>query len=250
MLSTLVPPPPMFTLPMSTLPVSDASAEVSPLGTDLPAAPAAPLRLALVEDDGTIRRLLQQYLCRQPEFDCVAVADSMETLWAELDLNLPPDLLLLDLNLPGQSGLEALPHLLRRWPDLGILVQTTNDSADTIYQALRLGARGFVVKSATPLPAYRQALLDVAAGGAVMSPSVARKMLTHFTPVPSREPALLSDRERQVLEALVDGLTEKQIAVRLDLQPSTVRTYVTRLYDKLRVANRGELLARAAQGSL
>ena len=222
----------------------------SSLGTAVAPPPTGPLRLALVEDDATVRELLHQYLGRCPEFECVAVADSMESLWRELALSLPPQLLLLDLNLPGQSGLDALPALLERFPTLGVLVQTTNDGADTIYQALRRGARGFVVKSATSLPAYRQALLDVAAGGAVMSPSVARKMLDFFTPVPSREETLLSERERQVLEGLVAGQTGKQVAAALGLSPTTVRTYVMRLYDKLRVANKAELLTRAAQGRL
>ena len=225
-------------------------ASAFPLGAAAPAAPIHPLRLALVEDDPTVRELLHQYLCRGPEFTCVAVADSMESLWAELDLCLPPQLLLLDLNLPGQSGLAALPQLLRRLPTLAVLVQTTADDADTIYQALRAGARGYVVKSATSLVAYRQALLDVAAGGTAMSPAVARKVLAHFAPAPSQNPTLLSEREQQVLTGLVDGLTEKQIAARLALGASTVRTYVSRLYDKLRVGNRGELLARAAKGHL
>lgn len=225
-------------------------ASTTPLGAAVPAPPTGPLRLALVEDDATVRQLLHQYLSRCPEFECVAVVGSMEALWQELALCLPPQLLLLDLSLPGQSGLEALPPLLERLPELCVLVQTSNDAADTIYQALRRGARGFVVKSATPLPAYRQALLDVAAGGAVMSPSVARKMLEYFTPVPSREEHLLSERERQVLEGLVAGQTEKQVAAALHLSPTTVRTYVVRLYEKLRVANKAELLARAAQGKL
>jgi DNA-binding NarL/FixJ family response regulator len=223
---------------------------ISPLGAAVPSPPSGPLRLAIVEDDATVRQLLHQYLCRGPEFECVAVVDSIEALRRELALSLPPQLLLLDLSLPGQSGLDALPALLEQFPALGVLVQTTNDAADVIYQALRRGARGFVVKSATPLPAYRQALLDVAAGGAVMSPSVARKMLEYFAPVPSREEHLLSERERQVLEGLVQGQTEKQVAAALGLSPATVRTYVVRLYEKLRVANKAELLARAAQGRL
>jgi len=235
-------PPPAMLLP----PPPAATA----LGAALPPPPAGPLRLALVEDDATVRQLLHRYLGACPEFDCIVVVDSIEALWQALDLSLPPQLLLLDLSLPGESGLDALPALLARFPQLQVLVQTTHDAADVIYQALRQGARGFVVKSATPLPAYRQALLDVAAGGAVMSPSVARKMLTYFTPVPSKEDYLLSERERQVLEGLVAGHTEKQVAEQLGLSPSTVRTYVVRLYDKLRVANKAQLLTRAAQGRL
>ncbi len=206
-----------------------------PLGEVLPPVPVGPLRLAIVEDDVVIRELLHRYLSACPEFDCVIVAGSIEAFRHELDLHQPPQLLLLDVGLPSESGLQALPALIAQLPDLWVLGQTTHDAADTIFQALRLGARGCVVKGGTPLPAYRQALLDVAAGGVVMSPSVARKMLAYFTPV-SLQTALLSERERQVLEGLVAGHTEQTIAAQLGLGPATVRTYVVRLYDKLRVA--------------
>lgn len=211
------------------MPASSAS---SPLDSALPPAPAGPLRLALVEDDATIRELLHRYLSACPEFDCFVAADSIATLRRELALSRPPQLLL-DLSLPGESSLAALPTLLAEFPGLRVLVQTAHDATDILFQALRLGARGFVVKSATPLPAYRQALLDVAAGGAVMSPSVARKMLEYFTAVNSQRVPRLSYRERQVLDNLVTGHTEKQVTEHLQLSSETVRTCVVRLYEKL-----------------
>ncbi len=220
------------------------------LGTDFATAPATPLRLAIVEDDDAVRRVLRQYLGGSGGFECIMAVASMEAFWKELDLSLPPELLLLDINLPGQSGLEALPTLVKRLPHTGILLQTLHDTPELIYQALQTGARGYVLKSATPLPAYRQALLDVAAGGTPLSPSVARQMLTYFTPRPSAQPDLLSARERQVLEALVEGLSEKQVAARLALSPTTVHTYVRRLYDKLQVKSRAELLGRSYKGAL
>jgi DNA-binding NarL/FixJ family response regulator len=122
--------------------------------------------------------------------------------------------------------------LLAEFPSLRVLVQTAHDAADILLQALRLGARGFVVQSATPLPAYRQALLDVAAGGAMMSPSVARKILEYFTHLGLLDGMLLSDRERQVLEGLVAGRTE---AEQLGIGAASVRTCVVRLCEKLQV---------------
>ncbi|MGI4874532.1 MAG: LuxR C-terminal-related transcriptional regulator [Janthinobacterium lividum] len=219
-------------------------------GARVPATPAVPLRVALLEDDATVRQLLLQYLAQCPEFVCVAVAGTVAELWQELDVCLPPQLLLLDLDVPGQSGLAALPQLLARYPELHVVVQTNHDTPDVVYHALRCGARGFLVKCATPLTAYRQALLDVYAGGAYTSASVTRQLLQHFPPTPSRDKDLLSERERQVLASLLDGHTEKQMAHQLGLSPTTVRTYVERLYDKLKVANKGQLLARAAQGQL
>jgi DNA-binding NarL/FixJ family response regulator len=212
---------------------------------------SAPLRFAIIEDDHRVRELLREYLSYQPEFECVIVADSAETFLAELELSLPPRLILLDLSLPGQSGLQLLPQLRQRLPEADIIVQTMHDDDDRIGQALRAGATGYLIKSATSLQQYKQALLDVAAGGAVFTPLVARRALAHIAaPQPSQQPNLLSAREKEVLAALLDGLSEKQAAARLDLSPFTVQTYVRRLYEKLNVHSRAELLSRAARGEL
>ncbi|MGI4875829.1 MAG: LuxR C-terminal-related transcriptional regulator [Janthinobacterium lividum] len=220
------------------------------LGADAPPPLAYPLRLAIVEDDPTVRALLHDYLCDCPEFRCTSTVGSVEDLWRELALALPPQLLLLDLSLPGQSGLDALPRLLESLPELRVLVQTMHDSADTVFQALRAGAAGYVVKSATPLPAYRQALLEVARGGIAISPAIAGKVLAYFTPSVTQQPDLLSEREREVLVGLVDGLSEKQVAARLDITYSTVHIHVRRIYKKLQVNSRAELMSRYAKGQM
>ncbi|WP_051718409.1 response regulator transcription factor [Hymenobacter sp. IS2118] len=212
--------------------------------------PSYPIQLAIVEDDARVRSLLQEYLGHQPEFNCTIVVDSVEALWAELDLSLPPRVLLLDVSLPGQTGIEALPELRKALPGTDIILQTMHDDPERIFQALRAGATGYVIKNATSLSQYKQAIFDVLAGGAALSPSVARKALRHFQPAPSQQPELLSPRETEVLQALTEGLSEKQVAARLNLSPDTVHTYVKRLYDKLKVRSRGELLSRAAKGDL
>jgi DNA-binding NarL/FixJ family response regulator len=209
-----------------------------------------PVALAIVEDDARVRSLLSEYLCYQPEFSCPIVVGSVEELWQELELSLAPRVILLDVSLPGQSGLQALPELRKRLPGTDVILQTMHDDPERIYQALRAGATGYVIKNATSLPQYKQAILDVLAGGAALSPSVARKALLHFQPQPSQQPGLLSAREQEVLQALTEGLSEKQVAARLTLSPDTVHTYVKRLYEKLRVNSRSELLARAAKGDL
>jgi DNA-binding NarL/FixJ family response regulator len=209
-----------------------------------------PIRLALADDDPHLRTMLAEYLQSQPEFECVAVAASAEALLAELALSLPPQIVLLDLSMPGMGGLDLIPILHRRLPDVQIIVQTMHDDSERIHDALRAGATGYLIKVSTALSQYRQAILDVMSGGAAVSPLVARKMLTQFTPSVHRQPTLLSERERQVLNGLVDGLTEKQIAARLDLSATTVHTYIGRLYEKLRVRSRGELIGRAVRGEL
>lgn len=212
--------------------------------------PTAPIRLALIEDDPRVRELLRSYLCRQPELDCVLVAGSVEAALAELpDLVALPQVLLLDIGLPGMSGLDALPIFRARLPDTEILMQTVFEDPDRIYLALCRGAGGYVLKN-TPLPEVKAAILEVMNGGAPMSRSVARKVLAHFKPTPSTQADLLSERERSVLEGLVDGLTEKQVAARLVLSPQTIHGYVKQVYRKLEINSRAELMKRASRGEL
>ncbi|MBO2012483.1 response regulator transcription factor [Hymenobacter negativus] len=208
------------------------------------------IRLAIVEDDPEVRELLHGYLCRQPEFDCVLLADSVEAFFAELtDVRQPPEIILLDIHLPGMSGIEALPFIKQRLPDTDVLMQTVFDDADRIYQALCAGASGYVLKHMS-LPELKEAVLEVHRGGAPMSRSVARKVLAHFKPTPSVQTDLLSDRERDVVQAVVDGLSDKQVAARLELSVETVRTYAKRIYKKLQVSGRSELMSRSARGQL
>ena len=207
------------------------------------------LHLALIEDDPEVRWLLSEYLRRQPGLSLVLVCGSAEQFLAELPDALPPDLILLDLGLPGMSGLEALPLLKQRLPRADIIVQTVFEDPDRIYLALSRGASGYVLKN-TPLAQLTQAIRDVAAGGSTLSPSVARRVLAHFKPAPSVHPAGLSPREQQVFEALVDGLADKEIAQRLHLGLETVHSYVKSVYHKLHVSGRLELLSRAARGQL
>ena len=207
------------------------------------------LNLALVEDDPEVRLLLSGYLGQQPGLNLVLVCASAEQFLAELPDALPPAVVLLDLGLPGLSGLEALPLIRQRLPRADIIVQTVFEDPDRIYLALSRGASGYLLKS-TPLAQLVQAIREVAGGGSSLSPSVARRVLAHFKPVPSHHPGSLSPREQQVFEAIVDGLADKEIAQRLNLGLETVYTYVKNVYHKLRVSGRIELLSRAARGQL
>lgn len=211
---------------------------------------AAPLRLGLVEDDPELRRLYADYLGQQPELTCALLADSAESCFAQLaDMVQPPQVLLLDIGLPGRSGLAALPRLKQLLPATEVIMHTVYDDADRIYQALCQGASGYILKQ-QPLPELKAAVLEVARGGAPMSRAVARKVLAHFKPTPLVQPTLLSEREQQVLQGLVDGLGDKQVAARLGLAPSTVRTFVRHIYRKLHVSSRAELFSRQARGQL
>ena len=207
------------------------------------------LNLAIVEDDPEVRWLLSDYLRRQPGLNLVLVCESAEQFLAELSDALPPDVVLLDLGLPGMSGLEALPLIKQRLPRADVIVQTVFEDPDRIYLALSRGASGYLLKS-TPLAQVAQAVREVVAGGSTFSPSVARRVLAHFKPGTAQHPAGLSPREQQIFEALVDGLADKEIAQRLGLGLETVHSYVKNVYHKLHVSGRIELLSRAARGRL
>ena len=207
------------------------------------------LNLALVEDDPEVRLLLSGYLGQQSGLNVVLVCESAEQFLAELPDALPPAVVLLDLGLPGMSGLEALPLIKQRLPQADVIVQTVFEDPDRIYLALSRGASGYLLKS-TPLAQVVQAVREVAGGGSMFSPSVARRVLAHFKPGVSSHSAGLSPREQQVFEALIDGLADKEIAQRLDLGLETVHSHVKNVYHKLHVSGRIELLSRAARGQL
>ncbi|MBF9221307.1 response regulator transcription factor [Hymenobacter ruricola] len=207
------------------------------------------LNLAIVEDDPEVRWLLSDYLRRQPGLNVVLVSESAEDFLAELPDGLSPHVVLLDIGLPGLSGLDALPLIKQRLPQADVIVQTMFEDADRIYLALSRGASGYLLKS-TPLGQLPQAIREVAGGGSSLSPVVARRVLAHFKPSPQPHAAALSPREQQVFEALIDGLADKEVAQRLGLGLETVRTHVKNVYHKLHVSGRIELLSRAARGQL
>ena len=205
------------------------------------------LLLAIVEDDTTVLKLLTSYFAQQPEIQDVLAADSIEDLFEQLDEALVPHVMLLDIGLPGISGTEALPLLKEKYPGMEIIMLTAYEDVEHIYQALCCGATGYMAKY-TPLPQLKDAVLEVAKGGAPMSRAVGRKVLSHFRPTPTTHSDLLTPRERQVLQGIVDGLSDKEISLRLDLSTLTIRTHVKHIYRKMQVNSRTQLLSQHLRG--
>lgn len=206
-----------------------------------------PVRLALIEDDPEMRELLHGYLCHQPEFDCVAAAPSAECFLADLPgLPAAPQLLLLDVQRLDLSSLEALPLLRQQLPQADIVLQTLFDDADLIYQALCRGASGYLLKN-TPLADLKATVLEVAQGGASMSRAVARKVLAHFEPRPAGPPDLLAPLERAVVQSIVDGLGDQQVAARLGFSLETVHIHVKSIYKKMEAGLSTEPVSRMPQ---
>ena len=205
------------------------------------------LSLAIVEDDTAVLESLRSYFAQQPEIHDVLTADCIEDLLEQLPNALVPQVLLLDIGLPGISGTEALPLLKEKYPTMEVIMLTAYEDVEHIYQALCCGATGYMAKF-TPLAQLKEAVLEVARGGAPMSRAVGRKVLSHFRPTPATHPDLLTPRERQVLQGIVDGLSDKEISTRLNLSTLTIRTYVKHVYRKMQVNSRTQLLSQHLRG--
>jgi len=202
------------------------------------------ISLAIVEDQPAIRQALSTYLCAQPEFRCVLVAESIEELLAALDSGegIAPQIILSDIGLPGITGIAGIPLIRQRLPQTEVVLITVYQDADRVFQALCAGAVGYLVKT-TPLPEIKQALLDVRAGGSPMSSAVARHVVRYFRPAPAAQSPLTA-REEQIVQAIEQGLSYKLVADRLGISLNTVRAHIRTVYEKLQISSKGELMAR------
>jgi DNA-binding NarL/FixJ family response regulator len=206
------------------------------------------LRVCLVEDDRRYRDTLELVLARAPGFRVVASHGSAEGLLATLAQDLPWDLVIMDLDLPGVDGTTAIARVRERHAGVPIVVLTGFDDPPRILDAIRAGADGYLLKTATPgelVACLRQAV----AGGAPLDPGVARAvldLLRHERPARVEPPPKdLTPRELDVLRALVDGLAYKQIADELGVSIDTVRSFVRSLYAKLGVHSATEAVSLA-----
>jgi len=200
------------------------------------------IRVAIVEDDGILREAFGDALAADDGMEvCGAFADAETYLQQEKDTR--PDVVIMDLNLPGMSGIECTRLIKEKNTATQVLVCTVQDDDDSLFNALCAGATGYLLKDARPAQVV-EAVKIVLAGGSPMSPGIARRVLASFsTPrKQAKEFELLTERERQVLDQLANGYRYKEIADRLQLSIDTVRTHVRNLYDKLHVSSRTDAL--------
>lgn len=201
-------------------------------------------RVAIVEDDHGLRDQLAQILGESGSVEFVGACGSGEEAVDRIHA-MQPDVVLMDIQLPGMSGIECVAHLKRSLPSLQIIMLTVYEDSDRIFRALKTGADGYLVKSSPP-EALLGAIQDVGCGGSPMSSHIARKVVRHFhAEGPSQETSEnLSPREQEVLNLLSAGYIYKEISDQLGIGTETVRTYVKNICQKMHVRNRVEAVAK------
>jgi DNA-binding NarL/FixJ family response regulator len=204
------------------------------------------IQVALVEDDAGVRANLTRMIDSAPGFRCTgAYADGMAAL-----KHIPasrPDVVLMDINMPGMLGTECVSRLKSIAPNLPVLMLTVYDDSEQVFKSLMAGATGYLLKR-TPKDKLLEAIREIDDGGAPMSRQIARRVVQFFqgmkktpeTTGPALEVGTLTEREKQVLELLAKGHAYKEIADQMTISFETVRTYVRSIYEKLHVHSRTE----------
>lgn len=196
-------------------------------------------KIGIIEDDPVTRAGLARFIESQPDLVCPLAAVSLPDFWNQLPERANIDLLLIDIDLQGQSGIEGLPALRRRFPEAELIMYTQSEESQHLIQALSLGATGYLLKN-FPLSELRRQLDTLMQGGALISTRMARKLIEYLNP-PKRKPApeqLLSEKEEQVLRLLAEGNNYEETATLLNLSKNGVKYHIKNIYRKLNVNNR------------
>jgi DNA-binding NarL/FixJ family response regulator len=211
---------------------------------------AQALNVWLVEDNETYRGAIARTLDHAPGLRCAGAFGSCEDALRRLRDDHPPEVILLDIGLPGLSGLDGIQQFKALSPATHIIILTVFEDTDKIFRAICAGASGYLLKS-SPADKIAQAIREVLGGGAPMTPQIARSVLNLFAKLAGPPPEQgLSQREKEALEFLVQGLTTKEIADRLGLSIHTVDTHLRNIYRKLHVHSRAGAVAKALQAKL
>jgi len=209
-----------------------------------------PIKVAIIEDHQKFRECLEFLLNNTAGYRCIGSFRSMEEALAKINLNLP-DVALVDIGLPGMSGVEGVRILKERYPALVMLMNTVYDDDERIFQALCAGASGYLLKK-TPPAKVLESLQEAIAGGAPMSPEVARRVLALFREVRAPEPRDhdLTPHELRLLKLLVEGHSYKTAAATLGVSVKTISFHLQKIYEKLQVHSKSEAVAKAFRKGL
>lgn len=202
------------------------------------------IKIAIVEDNNTLRSSLESLFNRTDGMRCVASLNNLLNVVSEIGSALP-DIILMDIGLPNISGIEGVRTVKTHFPAIQILMFTVFDDDEKVFDAIRAGASGYLLKK-TPATEIIDAIRELYNGGAPMTSSIARRVIQSFQAAPSSIVAdyQLTVRENEILYSLVDGLSYKKIADKYCVSISTIRTHICNIYHKLHVNSKAEAVAR------
>ena len=214
------------------------------------------IRILIADDHALFREGLRALFAALPDIEVVGEAAEGATAITQVDA-LHPDVILMDINMPGVNGIEATRRILSTHPNLGIIMVTMLEDDASVFSAMRAGARGYVLKGAHH-EEILQAIRAVAAGQAVFGPAIAARMMNFFqglNGVPRTAEAAqafpeLTEREREVLTLIAQGISNKEIAEKLFISAKTVSNHITNIFSKLQVADRAQAIIRARDAGL
>ncbi len=205
--------------------------------------------VAIVEDDREYRELLVEMIARHQDYQVVLDVPSMEDyLWHGRGLQ--PDVVFMDIALPGMSGIRGIPFVKDKAPETDVIILTIFEDWEKVFRALEAGAVGYLLKS-TPMDELHRYLDTLAAGGAPLNPEIALKLVQYFHPTKKApKKSALSQREKEVVVAIFDGCSYKEISQRLHISVGTVYSHIKNIYRKLHVHSKVDLINKNLQGEL
>lgn len=194
------------------------------------------------------------YFEKQQGITLLEVSDSIEAFLPWLsNAEVLPDVLLLDVSLPGMTGIQGISKIKQLSEELSIIMLTIHDDSERVFNAFKEGANGYLLKS-TPLAKIKEGILDIQENGAPMSPSIAKKVIAHFNQKTGRKKTddlnALTPREQDVVDGLVEGLGYKEIASKLEISIETVRHHIKNIYNKLHVNSKSQVVAKSLRGEI
>jgi two-component system, NarL family, response regulator LiaR len=200
------------------------------------------IKVAIVEDNDHFRTALETIVRQEKDLTLTGSFTSAEKALSALEES-PPDITIVDISLPGMRGTELIVRLKDKIRQTQFMVCTIHDDNDTVFEALKSGASGYILKDPVTAVEIIKAIHDLYNGGSPMSPFIARKVIGTFQkPTINDVNSLLSQREKEVLELVSQGLLYKEIAIRLTISPETVKKHLKNIYQKLHVQNKVEAL--------
>jgi DNA-binding NarL/FixJ family response regulator len=212
------------------------------------------IRLLIADDHTLFREGLRALLTATPDIDVVGEAATGDEA-IRLAASHQPDVILMDIQMPGANGVEATRHIIHTSPHIGVIMLTMLEDDDSVFAAMRAGARGYILKGADKVEVLKT-IRAAAEGEALFGPAIAQRLMSFFgalTPRPPMPPLAfpeLTEREREVLTLIAQGFNNSEIAERLTLSPKTVGNHISNIFSKLQVADRAQAIIRAREAGL